>query len=114
MKTFKAILAFAMAVAISLTVPTGVAAALQPGLLQEKLEKGEPFKGKVEAVDIKAKTLTVAGAVILVSDSTKLTKKGDAIQLKDIKAGDHVHGTTRKNAEGKTEAINVMVVGENE
>jgi len=114
MKTSKIIFTLAAATAVGLMAPAGAIAVSHSGQLQENVEQSEPFKGKVEAVDIKAKTLTVAGAVILVSDSTKLTKKGNSIELKDIKAGDHVRGKTRKNADGKTEAINVAVLGENE
>lgn len=84
----------------------------QPTTLQEKQEKGDPFNGKVEAVDAKAKTLTVGGAAILVTDATKLTKKGKPITLADIKVGDHVIGKSNKNADGKAEAILVMVSGE--
>jgi hypothetical protein len=84
----------------------------QPTPLQEKGDKGDPFNGKVEAVDVKAKTLTVGGAVILVTDATKITKLGKTITLADIKVGNHVIGKSKKNADGKAEAILVMVSGE--
>lgn len=114
MKTFKVILTLVAAIAIALMVPAGTIAAQPPSLLQKTVEKSYPFKGKVEAVDLKARTLTAAGMVILVSDSTELTKNGDPLELKDIKVGNHVRGKTRENADGKTEAINIAVVGENE
>lgn len=114
MKTFKVILTLVAAIAVGFIVPAGTIAAQPPGLLQETAEKSDPFKGKVDAVELKARTLTVAGAVILVTDATKITRKGDTIELKDIKVGDQVRGKTRKNADGKTEAINVAAIGENE
>ena len=90
-------------------LPTG-----QPGLLaaKDKAEKGEPFKGKVEAVDAEAKTLTVDAVVMTVTDTTKITKTGKEIKLADIKVGDQVHGKAHKTAEGKTTAIKIEVGGE--
>lgn len=92
----------------------GAVPASPPTLLAEndKAEKGELFKGKVEAVDAEAKTLTVDGAVIAVTATTKLTKAGKEIKLTEIKVGDQIHGRARKNAEGKTEAIKIQVGGE--
>ena len=113
MKKTKLVLTIIVAVAATgLITPALADAASQPDLLQEKAEKGEPFNGKVEAVNAEAKTLTVGGAAILVTDATKLTKLGKPITLADIKVGDHVHGKTSKNAEGKAEAINIAVGGE--
>jgi hypothetical protein len=48
----------------------------------------------------------------LVTDATKLTKKGKTITLADVKVGDHVIGKSSKNADGKAEAILIMVSGE--
>lgn len=115
MKKTKLVLTIIVAVAATgLMTPALANAASQPSLLQEKgkPEKGEPFNGKVEAVNAEAKTLTVGGAAILVTDTTKLTKLGKPITLADIKVGDHVHGKTSKNAEGKAEALNITVGGE--
>lgn len=80
------------------------------GVQAEKPEKGhKTFHGKVEAVDATAKTLTVGGNVLYVSDITKLTKEGKAIKLSDIAVGEEVHGTTHQTLDGKTEAVTVKI-----
>lgn len=110
MKTAKTVL-FAIAMAAGMSwVPASMAInSPQPGFLEEKAEKGKVFKGKIEAVDAVAKTLTVEGKAILVSDATKLKKEGKAITLAELKVGDQVHGKTRQNSEGKLEAIHIEV-----
>jgi hypothetical protein len=112
MKKTKIILTLIVATAVVGGNFAARADAPQPTPLQEKGDKGDPFNGKVEAVDAKAKTLTVGGAVILVTDATKLTKLGKTITLADIKVGNHVIGKSSKNADGKAEAILIMVSGE--
>jgi hypothetical protein len=112
MKTTKTILTLLVAAAVVGGNFAVRADAPQPAPLQQKEDKGDPFNGKVEAVDAKAKTLTVGGAVILVTDATKITKLGKTITLADIKVGNHVIGMSKKNADGKAEAILVMVSGE--
>jgi hypothetical protein len=111
MKKTKIILTLLVAAVVGGNFPAR-ADVSQPSPLQEKQEKGDPFNGKVEAVDAKAKTLTVGGVAILVTDTTKLTKKGKPITLADIKVGDHVIGKSSKNADGKAEALLVMVSDE--
>jgi hypothetical protein len=95
--------------ALGVAAPTITAQAQQPRPQQEKPEKDKSFHGKVDAVDSAAKTLTVGGTLIYVSDNTKITKKGKAIMLSEIMAGDQVHGTTRQTFDGKTEAVSVTV-----
>jgi hypothetical protein len=107
-----AIAAFAV---IGMTAPASWAGpATRPKPMKEKAEKGQPFKGKVEAVDTQAKTLTVGGTALLVSDTTRLTKDGKAITLADIKVGDYVHGHSHTLLTGKTEALSVVVGKEHE
>jgi hypothetical protein len=77
---------------------------------QQKPEKeSQKFKGKVDSVDATAKTLTVDGKLIYMSDTTKITKSGKAIKLAQIMAGDEVHGTTKQTFDGKAEALIVKV-----
>ena len=77
---------------------------------EEKPEKAQkPLDGKVEAIDIAAKTFTVGGKLVYTSDTTKITKDGKAIKLSDIAVGDEVHGTTHQTYDGKTEALTVKV-----
>jgi len=101
--------------ALGMTPMVTLLAGPPTGAQEEKPEKAaKTFKGKVEAVDAKAKTFTVGGNLIYVSDTTtKLTKDGKAIKLEDIMAGDQVSGTTHQTFDGKTEALTVKV-GEKE
>jgi hypothetical protein len=81
-----------------------------PPPAQEKPDKeSQKFNGKVDSVDVKAKTLTVDGKLIYLTDTTKITKAGKAIQLVRIMAGDEIHGTTHLTTDGKTEALTVKV-----
>jgi hypothetical protein len=100
--------------AVGLT-PVLAAANVPPAPTQEKPDKeSQKFEGKVDSVDVKAKTLTVGGKLIYTSDTTKITKAGKAIQLAQIMDGDEVHGTTKQTLDGKTEALTVKVGKEKE
>jgi hypothetical protein len=69
------------------------------------------FQGKVEAVDTEAKTLKVDGKLIYITDTTQFSKAGKAIKFEEIAAGEQVHGTLNQTADGKSEALTVMVTG---
>jgi hypothetical protein len=112
-KTKMSLMILGATLALGVAVPTVSAQAEPPCPLQEKPDKDKSFSGKVDAVDTSAKTFTVGGSLIYVSDSTKLTKKGKPIMLSEIMVGDQVHGTTRQTFDGKTEAVSVTV-GEKE
>jgi len=93
---------------IGLATPQWIVAQ-QEKVPQEKPNQEQTFKGKVEAVDPSAKTLTVGGQLIYLTDATKISKDGRAIMLTDVRVDDQVHGTSRLTFDGKTEAITVMV-----
>lgn len=96
--------------AVGLTTSTVAAPDKEGGQPSEKIEKGQPFSGKIEAVDTTAKTFTVGTSMLYVTDTTKLTNKdGKAIKLADLKVGEEVHGTSRVTFDGKTEAITLKV-----
>ena len=94
----------------SLLMPTTVCADQNYEYVQDNDKQGanEHFKGKVEAVDPQAKTITVSGKTMVVNDNTKITKEGKSITLADIAVGDEVHGTSQL-AGGKAEAITLTV-----
>ena len=100
--------------AIGLKTPAVAAPEKEGGQPSEKIEKGQPFSGKIEAVDTTAKTFTVGTSMIYVTDTSKLTKDGKAIKLTDLKVGEQVHGTSRVTFDGKTEAITLKVGAEKE
>jgi len=95
--------------ALSLTTITASAQAPQPEPPTQPGKAVQTFHGTVDAVDTTAKTLTVAGKVIYIADTTRITKQGQAIQLSEIAASDVVHGTAHMTFDGKTEALSVMV-----
>ena len=91
------------------TVPARSTPGPQPSLLQDKPDKAQSLKGKVEAVDTTANTMTVDGKVIYIAANTKITKSGKTVTLSEVQTGDEVSGTTHQTFDGKTEADAVMV-----
>lgn len=67
------------------------------------------FRGRVEAIDPIAKTLMVAGKLISISESTKITKAGALIKLDQVMRGDEVRGTSYDTHGGKNEALTLNV-----
>lgn len=60
-----------------------------------------PFRGKVNAVDKTAKTVTVGERVFQVTPDTKLMKAGKPAKLDDAVVGEEVGGNYRKADDGK-------------
>jgi len=95
-----------LALAVALPVAAQEKKAAAEG--KEKKAPGAlPFNGKITAIDAAAKTITLSGKearVVQITSSTKITKDGKPATLDDIKTGDQVGGSFRKNADGKMEA----------
>lgn len=70
----------------------------------EQAEKVELFSGKIEAINLEAKTLLVAKQTYLLAETTKVMDKEKQIKLADLKVGTEIHGLAKKNAAGKFEA----------
>lgn len=72
---------------------------------------GYPFRGKLKAVDLTAKTLTLAGRekdrVFHVTAETKFTKDGKAATLADGAKVEDVAGYARAGKDGRAEAVTV-------
>lgn len=72
-----------------------------------------PFRGVVASVDAGAKTVTLEGRgtrrVIAVTAETRLTRRGEVTTLDDVKPGEKVGGTLKKNAGGREEALLLKV-----
>jgi hypothetical protein len=72
--------------------------------------KSYPFSGEVETHD--GKSLTLKGKkkarVLLLTAETRVLKDSSITQLKD---GEYVSGSARKNAEGQEEAVTVNLKG---
>ncbi len=72
-----------------------------------------PFRGKVASFDAAAQALKLAGRttqrVVHLTAQTRLTKLGQPAVPEDLKAGEVVGGTLRKNAEGREEAVLIRI-----
>jgi hypothetical protein len=72
-----------------------------------------PFRGKIAAVDQKAKTFTIAGKeksrVFKITNRTVLTKAGAAATMKDVVVNEEVRGSYWKVTDGSLEAKTVKL-----
>jgi hypothetical protein len=72
-----------------------------------------PFRGKIAAVDQKAKTFTIAGKeksrVFKITNRTMLTKAGTAATMKDLVVNEEVRGSYWKITDGSFEAKTVKL-----
>lgn len=72
---------------------------------------GYPFRGRLKAVDLTAKTLTLAGRekdrVFHVTTETKFTKDGKPATLADGAKVEEVAGYARTGKDGRAEAVTV-------
>ena len=72
-----------------------------------------PFRGKVEATDAKAMTITLAGKekqrVLNVTSKSRFEKDGKPATFADVKAGEDVRGSYAKSKDG--ENIVRLVIG---
>ena len=66
-----------------------------------------PFHGKLKAVDIAARTITVGERTIQITSDTKIFKAGQPAALEDGVVGEEVGGAYRKTADGKLDATMV-------
>lgn len=74
---------------------------------------GYPFRGKLKAVDLTAKTLTLAGRekdrVFHVTAETKFTKDGKPATLADGAKVEEAAGYARTGKDGRAEAVTVRL-----
>ena len=78
-----------------------------------KTARAIPFRGKISAVDQKAKTFTIAerekSRVFKITNRTILTKAGVAAMMKDIVLNEEVRGSYWKATDGSLEAKTVKL-----
>ena len=67
-----------------------------------------PFRGKVEAVDKNAKTVTVSGKVYQITSETRIKKDEKPGTLDDGIVGEAARGSYRKTEDGKLNAVSVF------
>lgn len=77
----------------------------------EKSEKQAtpPFNGKIAAVDVTAKTITIGKRTFLVTPASKVMKDGKTATLADAKVGDQVGGQYREAPDGKLEVLSLRI-----
>ncbi|MGA2683766.1 MAG: hypothetical protein ABSF51_01810 [Verrucomicrobiota bacterium] len=66
-----------------------------------------PFRGKLNAVDANAKTLTVGNRTFQVTADTKIFSNGEPAALSDGVVGEPVRGANKKTEAGLLEAVTV-------
>jgi hypothetical protein len=71
-------------------------------------QRSIPFHGKIESLDIAAKSIKVGTRVFVVSETTKITKAGKASSFEEAKVGEEVGGAYRDTA-GKLELTSLRV-----
>jgi len=85
--------------------------AAPPAPQEEKAPRrapGLPFRGKISAVDLEARTLSLAGKTIRVfkvNEETKIKRGEDSATLQDLKVGDSVGGYALRAEEGATPLV---------
>jgi hypothetical protein len=72
-----------------------------------KKHSNPPFHGKLSAVDMSAKTLTVGTLTLQITPDTRITKDGQLATLSDGMVGQPVSGSYKKTDDGKLNAITV-------
>ena len=68
-----------------------------------------PMKGKIDAVDAVARSITVGERTFLVLSTTKITKNGEPALFSDAKVGEECGGAYKTTAEGKLELTSLRV-----
>ena len=69
-----------------------------------QVERSVPFHGKVAALDVSAKALTIGSRTFKVTEETKITRNGAPAKLSDAAVGDNVGGACLKADDGSLTA----------
>lgn len=72
----------------------------------EKRQGVIPFRGKVAAIDLEAKTVKVGERTFVVTEDTRITKGGQRAKLEDGKVGEEIGGAYRQQ-DGKLVAVSI-------
>jgi hypothetical protein len=98
------------------TTTASPAASLATSPSRKPATHPQPFRGKISAVDQKAKTFTVAPMIkgweslpLKVTDSTKIMKAGAPGTMADIVQNEQARGTYLQRADGTLEARTVRI-----
>jgi len=68
-----------------------------------------PFRGKLKAIDLTAKTITIGERTIQITSETIISKSSQPAMLSDVAEGDMVAGSYKKDADGKLEAVTLRL-----
>jgi hypothetical protein len=106
-------LAFCMPLNAQLTPATTASPATSPHAAASPAAKSAarpvPFHGKIAAVDQISKTFTVGKQTFKVTETTIITKGGNAATMTDIVENEQARGTSLKQADGTLEAKTVKI-----
>lgn len=101
------------------SLSAGIAAAAQGSMESSqasapaKSAKAFPFRGKISAVDLSAKTITLPGKeknrVFQVTGETKIVKDGKPSTLESAKVGDEVGGRALAASDGKLDLVALRI-----
>lgn len=72
-----------------------------------KPARSNVFRGKLDALDNTAKTITVGSRTFQITSQTRIKKDGKPATLGDGVIGESVAGAYKKNSEGKLDAVSV-------
>lgn len=77
--------------------------------VKEKKKDTAPFHGKIDAVDMTAKTIKVGERTFQVTSSTKITKAGKPATLDEATVGEEAGGYYKKTEDGKLELLSLRI-----
>jgi Cu/Ag efflux protein CusF len=110
-KLMPSVVGVALVALFTIGASTSLLAADTPA---EKAPRAVPFRGKIAAVDEKAKTLTLEGKsarIIHITSATRITRGDSNAKLVDAVIGEDVTGSCRKNGNGAEEAVSIFLGG---
>jgi hypothetical protein len=115
----KSIVLYTIIAAVFINAPVSLRAQDKPAKKSDAAEAGAPgaknralpFQGKVTELDSTNLILTVKSLKLTVASTTKIDKNGQPAILADIKVGEVVRGSYKKDETGKLEAT-VIHIGE--
>jgi hypothetical protein len=89
--------------------PATTAPAASPSPAAKPATRPVPFHGQITAVDQTAKTFTIGKQTFKVTETTTITKGGNAATMTDIVQNEKARGTYVKQADGTLEAKTVKI-----
>jgi hypothetical protein len=108
MKTF---LMLVVVAAVSSLAPLPLAAADEKPKTEQKAKapRAIPFRGKIDAVDMQAKTIKVGERTFQITSDTRIMKAGKPATLENATVGEEVGGAYREGEDKKLNLVSLRV-----